>query len=45
MKTENKLTHIFYSESLSTKHYRVTVEPLDRFVLFSFIETPAPNRA
>lgn len=43
MKSENSLTHIFYSETLSAKHYRVTIEPLERFVLFSFIEAAAPN--
>jgi len=33
-------THIHYRERSSGTSYKVTIEPLDRFVLFSIIEVP-----
>jgi PAS domain-containing protein len=37
--SEGKQTHIHYRDQAGTS-YRVTVEPIDRFVLFSIIEIP-----
>ena len=39
--TEGKLTHIHYRDRGSGTSYRVTIEPIERFVLFSIIEIPA----
>jgi PAS domain-containing protein len=39
--SEGGQTHIHYRDKISSASYRVTIEPLDRFVLFSIIEIPA----
>lgn len=39
--TERNLTHIHYRDRSSGVSYRVTIEPIERFVLFSIIEIPA----
>lgn len=39
MQTEQNLTHIFYRDAAARRDYRVTIEPWERFVLFSFVET------
>ncbi len=40
VKTEGGQTHIHYRDQSSGTSYRVTIEPTDRFVLFSIIEVP-----
>lgn len=37
---EGGLTHIHYRDRSSNVSYRVTIEPIERFVLFSIIEIP-----
>lgn len=33
-------THILYRDQVSSDNYRLSIEPFDRFVLFSIIEVP-----
>lgn len=40
VKTEGGQTHIHYHDKSSGTSYRVTIEPIERFVLFSIIEIP-----
>jgi hypothetical protein len=43
MKTENNLTHFHYRDSAGRRDFRVTIEPWEQFVLFSFMEMSPPN--